>query len=415
MEIRVIKSAPQYQSMLREAEHLVSLDPNPDSNEAERLELLSVLIEDFEKKNFPFDAPDPIDAIEFRMMEQGLRQVDLAPLLGSRSRVSEILSRKRPLTVQMIRSLSKGLGIPLEILMSDGGKSRNLDSEIRDVEKYDWGKFPIKEMVKRGWIQLDSPSRITASVKMAAGDSLKAFLKQAYVDVAAPALFRRTFRGDVLDDKAFYSTLVWSARVLARAKESASEYEKFDPSALNEDFFVKVARLSRSPEGPRNVISLLAEKGIALVIEPKLPKTLLDGAAMLSEGGVPVIGMTLRYDRIDYFWFTLLHELAHVWKHLNSPSEAFIDRVENTSPNAILEKHANRLARDALIPRAIWKRSAAFLNPSRDSILRLAEELSIHPAIIVGRLQKETDRYDIFRDMLGQDSIHPLFSEVSFT
>ncbi|MFI5420134.1 MAG: type II toxin-antitoxin system HigA family antitoxin [Nitrososphaerales archaeon] len=118
MEIRVIKSDSQYHSMLREAEHLVSLDPNPASNEAEQLELLSVLIEDYEKRNFPFNLPDPIEAIEFRMMEQGLRQVDLAPLLGSRSRVSEILSRKRPLSVPMIRSISVGLGIPYEILLS---------------------------------------------------------------------------------------------------------------------------------------------------------------------------------------------------------------------------------------------------------------------------------------------------------
>ncbi|MFI5420135.1 MAG: ImmA/IrrE family metallo-endopeptidase [Nitrososphaerales archaeon] len=159
----------------------------------------------------------------------------------------------------------------------------------------------------------------------------------------------------------------------------------------------------------------MAEKGIALVIEPKLPNTLLDGAAILSEGGLPVIGMTLRYDRVDYFWFTLLHELAHIWKHIISPDEAFIDRVENTSPSSRTEKEANRIARDALIPRAIWKRSPAFLNSSRESILRLADDLSIHPAIVVGRLQKENEKYEIFRDMLGQDSVRSLFPEISFS
>lgn len=415
MEIRVIKSDSQYHSMLREAEHLVSVDPNPASKEAEQLELLSVLIEDYEKRNFPFNLPDPIEAIEFRMMEQGLRQVDLAPLLGSRSRVSEILSRKRPLSVPMIRSISTGLGIPYEILLSERDAGRNSKTAKIDQEKYDWDKFPIKEMVRRGWINLDSPSTISPTTKKAAENSLKAFLKQVYEDAAVPALFRRTFRGDILDEKTFYSTLAWSARVLARAKQSARKYKKFDPSSLNEEFFVKVARLSQSPDGPRNVIDVLAEKGVALVIEPKLPNTLLDGAAILSESGLPVIGMTLRYDRVDYFWFTLLHELAHIWKHISSPDEAFIDRVENTSPSSRIEKQANRIARDALIPRAIWKRSPAFLNSSRESILRLADDLSIHPAIVVGRLQKENEKYEIFRDMLGQDSVRSLFPEISFS
>jgi HTH-type transcriptional regulator/antitoxin HigA len=415
MEIRVIKSDTQYHSMLHETERLVSLDPVPGSEEAEKLELLTVLIEDFEKRNFPISVPDPIEAIEYRMMEQGLRQVDIAPLLGSRSRVSEILSRKRPLTVPMIRSLSTGLGIPLEILLSERGKAKKADAENTAEPIYDWDKFPIKEMARRGWINIEATPKLVASTKNAVENSLKKFLNQVYENAAAPALFRRTFRGDTLDEKAFYSTLAWTARVLGRAKQSSDQYKKFSPSNIDEAFFTKVAQLSRLQDGPRNVIKLLAEKGIVLVIEPKLPNTLLDGAAMLTESGIPVIGMTLRYDRVDYFWFTLLHELAHVWKHISSADEAFIDRIENSSSNAILEKQANRIARDALIPRAIWKRSPAFMTQSRQAILQLAKELSIHPAIIVGRLQKENEKYDIYRDMLGQDSVRSLFPEVSFS
>jgi HTH-type transcriptional regulator/antitoxin HigA len=415
MEFRVIKSESQYHTMLSEAERLVALDPNLGSREADRLELLSVLIEDYEKRNFPFESPDQIGAIEYRMMEQGLRQVDLAQLVGSRSRASEILSRKRPLTVPMIRSLSTGLGIPLEVLLSERNSGQHVKGSVLTEEKYDWDKFPVKEMARRGWINVQIPSRVTASVKRAAEDSLKAFLATVYKNVASPALFRRTFRGDALDEKTYYSTLAWSARVLARAKESGRRYKKFDPGLLNEEYFVQLTRLSCWPDGPKRAVEMLATKGIALVIEPKLPNTLIDGAAMLSESGLPVIGMTLRYDRVDYFWFTLLHELAHVWKHLNSSDEAFIDRIENGSPSAIAEKQANRIARDSLIPRAIWKRSPAFLNASRETIIRLANDLSIHPAIVVGRLQKETERYDCFRDMLGQDTIRPLFPKASFS
>ncbi len=416
MEPKVIKNDADYHLMLWEAERLVSLDPERGSEEAEQLELFSVLIEDYEKRSFPFDTPDPINAIQFRMMEQGLRQVDLVPLLGSRSRVSEILARKRPLSVQMIRSISTGLGIPYEVLLSERETDRDLMKDLNCEEKYDWDKFPIKEMAKRGWINLDTTSKSAISTKEAAESSVKAFLTQIYENTAAPALFRRTFRGNDLNDKnSFYSILAWTARVLQRSKQSLKMYKKFDPYELSEEFFAEVARLSSLTDGPKKVIDVLADKGIALIIEPKLPNTLIDGAALLSENRLPVIGMTLRYDRIDYFWFTLLHELAHIWKHIETPDEAYIDRIENTMESSRIEKQANRIARDALIPRAIWKRSPAFMNPSPESILNLARDLSIHPAIIVGRLQKENENYGMLRDMLGQGSVRSLFPELSFS
>jgi HTH-type transcriptional regulator / antitoxin HigA len=417
MELKVIKNDSQYHSMLQEAERLVSLDPERDTEDAERLELLSVLIEDFEKRNYFFDVPDPIDAIQFRMEEQGLRQVDLAPLLGgSRSRVSEILSRKRPLSVAMIRSISAGLGIPYQVLLSEQNTGSNSRKAMTTEEKEEWDKFPIKEMVRRGWINLDLTSKINSLAKETTENILKTFLTQIYENDVVPAHFRRTFRGNAsTDEKSFYSTLAWSARVLQRAKQSLKVYKRFDPSELNGEFFVEIARLSRLVDGPRKVGDILAEKGIALVIEPKLPNTLLDGAAMLSKNGLPVIGMTLRYDRVDYFWFTLLHELAHIWKHIDSSDETFIDRVENTLQHSVIEKEADRIARDALIPRAVWKRSSAYLNPSPESIEKLAEQLSINPAIIVGRLQKDYENYSMFRDMLGQNSVQSLFPELSFT
>jgi len=123
MEPKVIKSSRDYHEVLQEAEKLVARDPAPGSKDADRLELLTVLIEDYERRQFTFETVDPIDAIEFRMQEQGLRQKDLVPLIGSRSRVSEILARKRPLTVQMIRALSTGLGIALEALITENTRS----------------------------------------------------------------------------------------------------------------------------------------------------------------------------------------------------------------------------------------------------------------------------------------------------
>jgi len=400
MEVRVIKSEADHRIALGEAERLVSIDPEAGSAEAERLELLTVLIEDYEKRHFPIDTPDPIEAIEFRMAEQGLRQIDLAPLLGSRSRVSEILSRKRPLTVQMIRSLSAALGIPLETLMAERPRVDSRDA----AEDIDWKKFPAKEMEKRGW--LDPFKSVSASSVEA---RVEAFLRSVMHNSASPALYRRNFRGDT-----YFSTLAWTARVLVRAKPLEGQYGKFEPQRLDSKLFRDLAQLSVFNDGPLRAIDRLAGCGVAVIVEPKLPNTLLDGAALMTENGLPVIGMTLRYDRVDYFWFTLLHELTHIWKHLLSPDEAFIDRVENADSTLKAEKEANRIARDALIPKVIWERSLANLVPSVSNIEKLATELHIHPAIIVGRLQRESGHYERFRNLLGQDSIRTLFPELRF-
>lgn len=116
MEPRLIKTEEDHKAFLAEVERLVALDPAPSTPEGDRLELLATLVEDYEKKHFPIEKPTAIEAILVRMEEQGLRQKDLVPYIGSRSKVSEVLSGKRGLTLQMIRALHRGLGIPLEIL-----------------------------------------------------------------------------------------------------------------------------------------------------------------------------------------------------------------------------------------------------------------------------------------------------------
>jgi len=407
MEPKVIKSQDEYQSVLQEAERLVARDPGLDSSDGDKLELLTVLIEDFEKRYFPIPIPDPIEAIEFRMSEQGLRQKDLVPLLGSRSRVSEVLSRKRPLTVQMIRALSTGLGIPTETLIAEPA-TKNVKQKANAVA-LDWGKFPVREMERRGWFDT-----LTKKARTSAEEAVKAFLAQIGGGSPAYALYRRTFRGDEIDDKSYHSILAWSARVLIRAKSVETTIAKFELAKITPTLLRELGQLSWFDRGPALAVEFLAKCGIVLVIEPRLPNTLIDGAALLTEKKMPVIGLTLRFDRVDYFWYTLLHEVVHVWKHLNTVEEAFVDRVQNIDSKNILEKEANRIARDALIPRAIWKRSQAFLAPTRESIQQLADSLHIHPAIVAGRLQHETGRYDGFREFLGQGAVRRLFPEVTF-
>ncbi|NJL02499.1 MAG: transcriptional regulator [Spirulinaceae cyanobacterium SM2_1_0] len=115
MEIRPIRTQTDYQEALREIESL--FDAAENTPESDRLDVLSTLVEAYEKKHFPIELPDPIEAIQYYMDTRGWSRRDLEPCLGSRARVSEVLSRKRSLTLEMIRKLNQDLGIPAEILI----------------------------------------------------------------------------------------------------------------------------------------------------------------------------------------------------------------------------------------------------------------------------------------------------------
>ena len=108
IELKVIRTAEQYKAYLEHVEVLMDADTSKDQEAKDRLDLLCLLIQDYESKNFQLDIPDPIDAIIFRMKELNLKQADLAPYFGTTSRVSEVLNRKRKLTVEMIREQSIG-------------------------------------------------------------------------------------------------------------------------------------------------------------------------------------------------------------------------------------------------------------------------------------------------------------------
>lgn len=115
MEIKPIKNEADYQSALREIELL--FDAAPDTPEGDRLEVLTTLVEAYEERHYSIPKPDPIEAILYHMESRGLTRRDLEPYIGSRARVSEVLNRKRPLSMEMIRNLRKGLGIPAETLI----------------------------------------------------------------------------------------------------------------------------------------------------------------------------------------------------------------------------------------------------------------------------------------------------------
>lgn len=117
MKISPIRNEKDYQKALERLEDI--FEAKRDTKEGDELEILSILIDRYENENFPIGMPDPIEAIKFRMEQMGMNQKDLAELVGFKSRVSEILNKKRKLTLDMIRKLNTNLHIPTEVLIQD--------------------------------------------------------------------------------------------------------------------------------------------------------------------------------------------------------------------------------------------------------------------------------------------------------
>jgi HTH-type transcriptional regulator/antitoxin HigA len=398
MELKLIKTDGQYRTYVAEVERLATEDPLPGSPEGDRLELLAKLVEDYEKERFPFKRPDPVSAIRFRMEEQGLRQKDLAPILGGKNRVSEVLSYKRPLTLQMVRALSDSLRIPAELLIREPDAPR-YDAQAADDE------ISVPLLVASGLLPGDA-SRLTTSA------IVQRYLKPTH----GPLYLRRTITYGATPDTNKTNLRFWVSRVRELAAEMRRQRGAWRPGTLNEEFLSYVAKLSWWEKGPKRAQEFLAEKGIALIILPALPKTRLDGAAMHDQEGAPVIGMTIRFDRLDSFWFTLLHELVHAWKHLPEKDVAITDEnMDDERDDDSKEVEANRLARDAFIPRVLWKRNEAFLRPSVRTISALADKLHISPAVIAGRLRREKSGYGAFAKLVGNRQVRRLFPEAKWS
>ena len=268
MEAKVIRTEEQYHRYLEEVQSLMALGGALDSKQCDRLELLTVLLEAYENTKFPVEAPDPIDAILFRMEEKGLKRADLVPYFGTSSRVSEVLGRKRPLTVQMIRALSLGLGLSADTLI---GLATTEATERKG--EIDWSKFPVREMAKRGWLE-----SLTKKSKTAVEDVVKSFIADAGLQFGA-ASFRRTLAGEANSPTTQYALYAWLARVIQKARARKSTLGAFDKSILSAGFLRELAQLSWSDRGPLLAVEYLEKHGIAVVIEPHLKGTLLDGAA----------------------------------------------------------------------------------------------------------------------------------------
>ncbi len=396
-EIKVIKTKEDYAAALILIESLVDIDPMPDSEEGERLALLTTLVRDYESRTFPESLPDPIEAIKFRMEQAGLKPADLIPYLGSRSRVSEILSGKRQLTIEMMRALEKGLGIPAKVLLKHPAVDE--DSFFNN-----WSKSLLKDMAQRGYFGAEKVTDVNS------GTLVKSFFFGGGVPMQLQGMLRQSsYRSAPTTDK--HALAAWATRVMQKAK-TVKAVPEYKPKTVDLSFMQELAKLSVDDNGPLVARDYLKKNGIILVIEPHFAKTHLDGAALLTYERNPVIGLTLRHDRLDNFWFTLMHELAHVALHYGQEVTLFYDELDEIKGLDIdsKEKEADNLAGEALVPTSKWEVSPARLVPSSLAASSLAKELGVHVAIIAGKIRHEGGKYYYLNSVVGDAKVQHYFS-----
>jgi HTH-type transcriptional regulator/antitoxin HigA len=384
LTIKPIRSETDYEQALELASALIG---GNDPENVDRLHVLQALIEQWERRRFAVPQSTPAEAIKFRMDQQGLRPRDLIPYLGTKSRVSEVLSGRRQLTVDQIRALNRHLGIPAESLI---GATRH------------------EPPAQPSGLPKTAIEKLKAFGVMEANETLDRFLERASRIAPAMAMLRKS-RTDRTNAKTDLRALeAWCAGVLLLAQDRDVAPRPRRRLGLSDAR--RIATLSARPDGPSLAPSELAKLGVVLVVLEHLPGTFLDGAAICRGDGAPVIALTLRHDRIDNFWFTLLHEFAHVSCHLQEGNSVILDDLDVNSSGGV-EEEADAFAREALIPSDLWTKRAS---PEMDleDVAELAREASVHPAIVAGRWHWEHKDYRRFAKILGRGEVRPNFLQL---
>jgi HTH-type transcriptional regulator / antitoxin HigA len=375
MTIRPIRTNEDYQAALKRAKALFG---KSGQKELDEREVLQALIEKWEKSQHSIEAATPAQAIKFRMQQTGLSQRDLIPYLGSKSRVSEILNGQRQPTVDQIRALHQHLGIPVTSLI---------------------GSFKHEPAAGPSSSSMAAEEALRKLGVIKSRENLAGFVSRSKAHAPAVAMLRKT-RTERTNAKTDLASLeAWCAAALGRAEKVAiKKSEISNPKKVAR----RLAQLSVLHDWRDQIVTALHGMGIVFVTLDHLPGTFLDGAAMCRSDGIPVIALTLRHDRLDNFWFTLLHEFAHVVCHLSPDRQLILDDLDVASSETI-EAEADEFARNALIPPSIWKQIVR--DSSTAEIMEAAEKAGVHPAIAAGRWRFEHSDYRRFSKLIGRGQV----------
>ena len=411
VQVRAIRSEEDHENALARISELMDelsgsegLTEDLEAPSRIELDVLVDLVELYEERHHAMALPDPISAIKFRMDQANLTARDLMPFIGSRAKVSEVLSGKRAITMSMARALHQHLGISAEVLLQEPEATF-----VDTAPGLECARFPLTAMAKLGWF----PE--AKNLKDRAEELIIDLINRAGVGALAPApLYRKNDSRRVNAKTDDYALRAWCWQVLAQSRDSQPQVD-YQPEVITTEFLREVAQMSVLEDGPTRARHFLFQQGIGLEYVKHLPKTHLDGAALRLPDSNPVIGLTLRYDRIDNFWYTLLHELAHVGLHLNECSDerGFVDdhslRSVESSGSDTTEQEADDMAQDALIPPEIWDEGVITADPNPMAVLRMAWEARVHPAIVAGRVRFEKGEYRLLSQFVGTGEVRRLF------
>lgn len=342
----------------------------------------------------------PGSILKRELAARGWSQKDLAHILDKPEQtISAIIKGKKQLMPDMAVALGEALGqspgnwMRLEADYRVQLSQRQESSGKIETMKLLYERLPLREVLKRGWVRSgDSIDELVASVC-------------EFMRIESPEdepEFSAQFRGSAGKTADIPSRNAWVRRVQALAEQQ--DVKEYEASHFERDV-TSVLDFSEKPKDVKKVKPFLAELGVRFVIVAHLPRTYLDGAALSVGDGQPVVAMTLRYKRVDSFWFTLMHELAHL---VQGDGSLYVDQTEGGGEVNDEERRANKKAQEWLVPQ---ERLKAFLNdsgrrPAREDIVDFAAEIERHPGIVLGQIHKRRNSYRLHRDLLEDVKRH---------
>ncbi|HDH06486.1 MAG TPA: addiction module antidote protein, HigA family [Nitrospirae bacterium] len=356
-----------------------------------------------EDKKRPFRPIPPGEIIKEELDARGWTQGDFAEITGKPLQaINAIIAGKRAIIPETAILFSKAFKTSPEFWLNLESAYR-LDMLHQGQHKVDivsrkaklYGIAPVKELIKRGWIKAsESISRLEAEVMDFFGIS----------DIETPPSIATNFRR-IIDTPAL---MAWVRKAEIEARKMSCS--KFDPNKFKQSI-KQLPGFSASDTLTGQIPQKLCKLGIRIVFIPHLPQTRVDGAAFWLDNKMPVVAISLRMDRADNYWFTLMHELAHLLESYRN-NVSYIDNDIAGEPENKIEEKANNTAHDMLIPPDSFKLFVKQNKPyfSRNVVISFAQELGIHPAIVVGRLQyEELIPYTHLRNLISK--VRPVLSE----
>jgi HTH-type transcriptional regulator/antitoxin HigA len=339
------------------------------------------------------DVPHPGEFIKDEIEARGWAQRDLAYILGVKDQaINPILSGKRGISPDMAQALSKAFGISAEYFLNlqkayELSTAKAVDPAI-ERRAFLQSTFPIREMIKRNWFE------DTQEVSMLEAQVMRFFRTNSLNQV--PCLAHNSKKADYAETTPLQWAWLFRVRQIADEMVVSAYSEKRLRDAVS-----NMTRLMVDPEETQHVPRILAECGVRYVVVETLPKANIDGVCFWLNKKSPVIGMTLRHDRIDNFWFVLRHELEHLLSRDGQSgvlSSEMVDMDLDKEADGLLpeEVRANQAAaqfcadQEALA--SFYIRKYPYM--SEKDTLGLAKRLQRHPGIVVGQLQRKMDRWN---------------------